>query len=383
MRIFIINPYYFPNMPGGTEQVVKLLAEEYIKMGHKAFVFTGDSPDNEMHNETVNGVKVYRGIKGKFIMHPKKDKNNSLPVKIRNNIRHRYNIPVKKELEKIIDIVKPDVIHTQNLYGISTTVWKTARRKNIPLIHTLHDYWLSEPKIMFWAKLNSKYVDYITAPSAYTLEKFKKTGIFDCSKSAVIPNGIPLNMEYHKKIVEQKKQRTDSTIRFLYVGQLIEKKGLPLLLKAYSKLSAEKKIKTELHICGTGYLKNDVLKTAENDKTIIYHGFVDKDGLKKVYELCDVLAAPSVWEEPFGMVAIEAFYYGLTVIGGNVGGLSEILKNMKVGKIIEPSVDNLIEAMKYYSSREKIISNLAALKNDILQYSISNQAEGFLKLYKY
>ncbi|MCC8195503.1 MAG: glycosyltransferase family 4 protein [Ruminococcus sp.] len=384
MKILIINPYYFPNMQGGTEQVVKLLAEEYVRVGHDVAVLTGDSPKDKLQKDNVNGVIIYRGVKGKFVMHPEKGNQNPLLIKVKNNINHRHNIPVEHELEDVIDNFKPDVIHTQNLYGFSSTIWKVAHKKNIRVIHTLHDYWLLEPKFKKWAQNNSKYVDCVTAPSAYTLEEFQHGGLFDCTNSAVVPNGIPVNIEYHKRIVEQKRSRSDTTIRFLYVGQLIEKKGLLQLLDAYSNLSTgtAENLKTELHICGTGYLKDNVLQATEKDKSIIYHGFVDKDGLTKVYEQCDVLVAPSIWAEPFGMVAIEAFYHGLTVIAGNTGGLNEIMQNMKVGRAVDPTVDNLVETMKYYCDREHIIADIDSLKEGILQYSINNQASGFLKLYK-
>ena len=55
MNILIINTFYFPNIVGGTENSIKILAENQKKKGHNIYVFTCDSPKGNI-KEIVNGV---------------------------------------------------------------------------------------------------------------------------------------------------------------------------------------------------------------------------------------------------------------------------------------------------------------------------------------
>ena len=58
MKILIVSSYYYPNMLGGTEHSIKLLAEGLKDRGHEVFVISSDKRDNKF--EEINGVKVYR-----------------------------------------------------------------------------------------------------------------------------------------------------------------------------------------------------------------------------------------------------------------------------------------------------------------------------------
>ena len=63
MRVLIINMYYYPNMIGGAEHSVKLLAEGLVKSGHQVTVYTLDAiaKNEALKQETIEGVHVVRG----------------------------------------------------------------------------------------------------------------------------------------------------------------------------------------------------------------------------------------------------------------------------------------------------------------------------------
>ena len=58
MRILFVNTFYYPNMEGGAEQSVKLLAEGLAKAGHIVAVYCADSRDGRITEENIHGIKV-------------------------------------------------------------------------------------------------------------------------------------------------------------------------------------------------------------------------------------------------------------------------------------------------------------------------------------
>ena len=248
MKILIVNTFYYPNMIGGTENSIKILSENLIKEGHEVAVCTMDAKRQNIIEE-INGVKIYR---------------NTLKVEKCNKVIKKLldinNIFIKKQIKKILDDFKPDIVHTNNLFGISNIIWKIAKEKyNIPIVHTLRDYWMLYPivskkkisKMLFqpFMKNRTKYVDIVTAPSKYTLNKFIKASYFKNSKQQCVYNAINININETKKIIEDKRKKNDDNIRFMYVGMLTENKGLRNLMEAFSKINNSK---ISLHIYEIG-----------------------------------------------------------------------------------------------------------------------------------
>jgi glycosyltransferase involved in cell wall biosynthesis len=119
----------------------------------------------------------------------------------------------------------------------------------------------------------------------------------------------------------------------LFVGQIIRGKGLDLLISALSFV----KEKFHLKIIGKGNDK-DFIKTIIKKKKLVgkvsFFDWTDKP--EAFYKDAAVIVIPSRWQEPFGLIGIEAFSYKKPVIGFNVGGISEWLKNNRNGYLIEP-----------------------------------------------
>ena len=141
MKILFVNTFYYPNMKGGTEQVVKRLAEGMLKKGHQVAVYAGDAENGKQSVENINGVTVYRRTTGKFNLYRfsyEKEKVGKIE-KITQKCLTYYNSKPVKDFKEICKDFKPDVIHTNSLYGIPSKVWKTAKKMGIPVVHTIHD----------------------------------------------------------------------------------------------------------------------------------------------------------------------------------------------------------------------------------------------------
>ena len=394
MNVLIVNSFYFPNMPGGAEHSVKLLAENLVKNGVYVRVYTldGENP-NQITRETINGVEVFRGHDPFFSLQKHYNARNNFE-KILCRTRNLRNTRIKKDLACIMENnYKPDVVHVNSIYGISWYVFKYFHDKDIKVIYTIRDYFLMDPKARingsnkivtfiyqnYYRRKTSKYVDAVTAPSVFTLDAFVRIGYFSNAEQRCIVNSICFDREEVKRIVNHKTQNKDSAVRFLFVGALTHEKGIDNLLSAFKDTASND---ITLSICGSGKLKDKVILETKEDTRIHYHGQLNSEAIKQVYMDSDVLVAPSTWDEPFGRIIIEANQYGLAVIGSNRAGIGETLDYMKSGEKIDPdSLLSITEAIDRFSDKQYYQRYVQNIPERLQRYSIEYQINSFIKLY--
>ena len=389
MNILLINSYYYPDMAGGAEHSVKLLAEGLLYAGHRVAVLcvSGRRDPARYTYEKINGVDVYRDID------PLAQKRKGLHkmiarLKVFNN-RH-----CKKLCDRIVEAFCPDVVHTNNLQIISTYVWKYFYKKKIPVVFTARDYWLldhsciyekSNKLINYFYKLyyrhqSNRYVDLVTAPSQLTLDIFRKERYFRGVPSLRVVNCVKLDFKETASAIKEKQERNDKIVRFLFVGTLGAYKGIVNLLEAFRRIEDED---IRLTICGSGAEESRVRQACEADRRIDYLGQLKSEELKKVYLTCDVLIAPSVWDEPFGRIVIEANQYGLPVIGSDRGGIKEILAFTKTGEVFPAEdVGALADRIVDFANRDTIRSYRSRILDTIGEYSFEKQAENYCSVYQ-
>lgn len=157
------------------------------------------------------------------------------------------------------------------------------------------------------------------------LRKFNPRKIF------VINNAISdvfENFEFNNEINRDIKRKYSLNEDYvLCLGTLEPRKNLTLLLKAYSELKRERKIKEKLVIVGrNGWKFDDVLnklKIEDVQDDIIFTGFVDDEYLPYIYLNSKVFVFPSIYEG-FGIPPIEAMYMETKVICSNIDVLKEV-----------------------------------------------------------
>lgn len=132
-------------------------------------------------------------------------------------------------------------------------------------------------------------------------------------------------------------------IRFLFVGQLIERKGLDVLLAAFSELPGAH----QLRIVGAGPLQEQVELAAAADPRIQHQGHADWAELQEAYAEADVLVLPSRYEV-WGLVVNEAMAHGCAVVVSEaVGAADDLLEPDVTGYVVEPgSRDALLRALR-------------------------------------
>lgn len=394
MKILFVNMYYYPNMIGGAEHSLKLLAEGLYKKGIDVSVYTLDGEKNTrtINCEVINGVKIYRGY-SKSIFRRRIQGNKQIVDKIINGIHSFWNPLSNKQLKRIVKEVLPNIIHTNNPVSISYWIWKYARKRHIKLVHTLRDYWLLDPTtvignsaplfVYFYRKytrmISNKFIGKVTAPSQRVLDIFEDAGYFQNAKKQKVVNCIDFDYELLQENITKKMQRTEKKIKFLFAGNLTENKGIIQLLEAFKK---NKNCNLELVVCGNGPLEHLVINECKEDDRIKFLGKLNKEKLNEQYAKSDVLLVPSLWIEPFGRVIIEGAQYGLPVIGSNRGGILEVINTLKNGECVNPeSIEDLSEKIYKFSDREYIKKYIKNIEMNIKEYSLDKQVERFLEIY--
>ena len=156
-----------------------------------------------------------------------------------------------------------------------------------------------------------------------------------------LPYSINLSKYQEKKVFIS----AGNKVKFLYVGQYIERKGISELLQAFSEID---ETKAQLALVGSGKLNYLVDEYAKKFKQIENIGFVNPQSLYKLYSKYDVLIIPSN-HDGWAVVVAEAMASGLAIIGTETTGAFEdlVLKN-DCGQTCKVNKDSIISVAKKY-----------------------------------
>src|SRR6266849_5169734 len=142
MKVLFVNSLYPPHEIPGAETIVTGLAEELVACGDDAAVVSL-APDGVERTELRNGVRCYYlGLANIYWPHAP-DLRPPVWKKILWNLIDAYNPVMARKLGRVIAREKPDVINMHNIQGFSVAVWREARRRGVPVVQTVHDYYLA------------------------------------------------------------------------------------------------------------------------------------------------------------------------------------------------------------------------------------------------
>jgi glycosyltransferase involved in cell wall biosynthesis len=151
----------------------------------------------------------------------------------------------------------------------------------------------------------------------------------------------------------------------LFVGQLIRGKGVDLLLKAVTHIKGDFK----LNIVGKGNdegLINHLISEYNLEDKVKMVGFTLDTG--KWYNKAAVIAVPSRWQEPFGLIGGEAYSYFKPVVAFNAGGISEWLKDGKTGFLVdENDVAGFAEKIEFLLNSPKEAEKMGKAGNSLMK----------------
>lgn len=394
MRILIVNSLYPPFVIGGAEVSSQKLAMELLRAGNEVSVLATGEVDID---EEDDGIKIYRR-RFANIMSFWEFKHGISSKRLVFKLIDFYNPLNKRAIIKVLKEVNPEVIHTNTIYGITPIIWDCAFSLRIPIVQTLRDYYFMCPKANLLLKnktvckepnavckvfrafhrKKSLQVAAVTAPSEFTLNRFLNDGYFKNCISKVIYNAIDYNTDRFWELARYRMSSQSETMHVVYVGSFIETKGIHMLLKTIEQCHEG----MVFHFAGKGRLLPEIQKTAEKVGNIIIEGFLDETGLNELMSKMDLLVCPSIWDEPFGRVIIDAYKSCVPVVGTNCGGIPELIEDRITGLIIEPnSVKSLTSALLYMKEHRLTEEMVDAMECKLKQFSLSIQREQFEKIY--
>lgn len=213
----------------------------------------------------------------------------------------------------------------------------------------------------------SKVFGYFIGISNYVSNAFCKNGIVSPDRVYTVMNGINLekfNIEMNDaeklSLKEKCGIKQDETV-FIYTGRLLEEKGVRELIKAF-KMMPEKS-KCRLIIVGSTFSGSskqtkysEELKEIAKGENVVFTGYIPNGELYKYYSISDVAVFPTISEEGFGLVAVEAMSKKLPLIVTNSGGMKEIVTDkcgLKVD-IVEDLVKNLSKKMSMLAKDKEL-----------------------------
>ncbi len=393
MKILYIHSLYYPNISGGAEITLQILVEAMARKGHDVAVLTTTNKEG-LSIDYVNGIKIYRAHL-ENIYNPFENKNISKLKKIRWHLNDRYNSTMVKYVQEVIDIEKPDLVSCHNLTGFSIAAWDTIKKNNLPLLQVLHDFYLmcinsnmckgnsictipclSCKLLRTNHKKATSKIDFVVGISEYILNKFNSNLYFQ---------DIPQQVIYNVRLLSNLNldiKKISSSFNFGYIGTLSQNKGIEWLIQEFKTI--DRKYNISLLIAGKGNKEYvEYLQQLSHDDTRIkFLGFIKPE---EFYPQINTLVVPSLWEEPLGMVAIEACAYQIPVITTGNGGLKEIIKDHYNGLICSYESNDLKEKLIYMVSNPKEYKAfIDATKTSVQHFLDKNRiVKEYESVYKY
>lgn len=263
-----------------------------------------------------------------------------------------------------------------------------ARRAGLPLVVTFHGYDVTrlpeDPRTGAAYRRGLRRLfgtaAVLLAVSGYVRERLLELGA-PADKVVVFPIGIPLG--------ESPSSDPPTVRRLLFVGRLVEKKGVADLLDAVAALPGDLR-RTPVELCGDGPLRPELeARAAERDLVVEFRGHRSPDQLRAAYQGGGVFCGPSRRApggdaEGLGMVFLEAAAAGLPVVAYRHGGVPEAVDDGASGLLVpEGDVAGLTAALERLLSDADLAARMGAAGRRLVEerYDVERQTGVLEELY--
>ncbi len=299
--------------------------------------------------------------------------------------RDRYrNEEVDRRFAEVLDSVRPEVVHVGHLNHLSTSLVTEAARRGLPVVYTLHDFWLMCPRGQFiqmapaspadpwpvcdgqdhekcsrrcygryfsgapdeepkdvaqwtdWVARRMAHVremcervDLFIAPSRATMDRFHSEFELPLAKLRHLPYG------FDRDRLVGRRRRAGEPFTFGYIGTHIPAKGIHLLLDAFGRVQSP----ARLRIYGrprspdTDALR-EIATSLPGDagsRVEWLPEYRNAEIVREVFDRVDAVVVPSIWVENSPLVIHEAQGAGVPVVTADVGGMAELVAHEENG----------------------------------------------------
>lgn len=232
-------------------------------------------------------------------------------------------------MRRALDTGRFDIVHVQEPPA-PTLSWDACSFRGAPVVGTFHAYSTKAGPnnianlLGARRKFNQLHARIAVSEAAAWTGRRWFGGEYE-----VIPNGVDLDLAAGDIAPH------GDRLEVLFVGRAEERKGLPVLLRAFEALAQH----IPCHLTTVGVTSEEIEKHLADHsllESITAHGRVAQADLWNAYREADVLVAPSLSGESFGMVLTEAFAAGTPVVASAIAGYSDVVTDGHDGVLVPP-----------------------------------------------
>ena len=373
MRIALVSPYSW-TYPGGVTRHIEALAERFLADGHHVRVLAPLDPPGRF------STGLHRGARPQAISAPE------YLVSLGRTVGFKANGAVSNltitpygvaSMHRELRTGRYDVVHVHEPVA-PLAGWVATDSTRLPLVGTFHSY-SSRPLPNAIANLigarrvlNRLHVRIAVSEAAAWTGRRWFGGHY-----RVIPNGVHVDPERALSVASRP---PSDRLRIAFVGQAVERKGLPLLLRAFEALREH--VPTELIVIGP--TQEELAPMLLDPRGVTAVGKVDEAEKQRVLEQADVLCAPSLGGESFGMVLTEAFAAGTPVVASDIAGYRDVVRDGVDGLLVPVGdAQALAEALRdLHEEPERRVRMARAAAADVERFAWPRVAAEVLEAYE-
>ena len=344
MRVLSVGNMYPPHHLGGYELIWRAAVEHLRAAGHEVRVLTTEHREPDPDPSIGEDPDAHRELRWYWREHefPRMSPQARLALE-------RYNLAV---LEHHLASLRPDVVAWWSMGGMSMSLIEAVRRRGLAAVGLVHDEWLVYgPLVDSWHRLANRRgvpralverlarvpvrVDFGGAAEwAFVSEATRRHARADgleLERTSVAPSGVDRSLMRSAPMPPWR-------WRLLYVGRLDGRKGIEVAIRALARLP-----EASLRIVGAGderyraRLRVLISELALDER--VEFALLPRGELPAEYARADAVLFPTLWEEPWGLVPLEAMATGTPVVATGTGGSSEYLRHERNCLLYEPRDD--------------------------------------------
>ncbi len=345
MRILQVSHRNY--IAGGSDAVFLATCRLLREAGHEVIPFCIDLPENRPSRWSAHFPKAA----------------DTARAPLRDGLRYFYNREARIRLERLLEQAGPlDVAHLHIYHGKQTpAILSPLRRRGIPVVHTLHEYKLACP--VYTLERAGRPCEACVSGSALNCLRYR------CKDGSLLRSAVMLAemasarllgdvrlvdrficvSDFQRRLMAraglpaEKLRRLHNFLPepagaapaghdgyYLYFGRIEALKGIETLLDAFADG------RRRLVIAGDGSWSARLRARIAGQPWVDYRGFQGGGALRRLIGRARAVILPSEWYENCPMSLIEAKALGRPVIGADIGGIPELVRDGIDGALFAP-----------------------------------------------
>jgi phosphatidyl-myo-inositol alpha-mannosyltransferase len=322
VRVALVSPYSY-TYPGGVGRHVEALAHELTQLGHEARLLAPYDPDDRLARVSHRGARPQpRPLPDHVI-----PLGRTIGVPMNGAVSNLAAFPESAAtLGRELRHGGYDVVHVHEP-NAPVAAWYATEASRVPTVATFHSYSTSGVTNRLaanffgvrrlYAKLSARIA--VSEAAQWTAQRYYG------GRYRIVPNGVDLSA------ARPNHARPNDELRIVYVGRAEDRKGLPVLLRAFEALRG---VGVPARLTVAGPTREEVEPLLLEPEGIEIAGQVDEAEKWRLLGEADVLCAPSLGGESFGMVLTEAFASGTPVVASDIAGYRDVARHGRDGLLV-------------------------------------------------